>query len=142
MNPMTEGEIKNLIEEALSARDNAYSPYSQFNVGAAVLCTDGSVFRGANIENASYGLTNCAERTAIFSAVAAGKQTFRAIAVIADTDDVCAPCGACRQVLAEFSVPIIIMANLKGDAKIMTMDELLPFPFIKSNLEKAEIDDE
>ena len=118
-----------LVELAKKARAQAYAPYSGFAVGAAVLAADGRVFVGCNIENASYGLTNCAERTAIFSAVAAGARELRALAVAADGALPCSPCGACRQVIAEFAVERIILANLKGSRRVVTKEELLPFAF-------------
>ena len=126
---MTELEIQKLMDCAIKARENAYSPYSHFAVGAALLCEDGTLFEGCNIENASYGLTNCAERTAIFKAVSEGHTKFKALAVVADTEGPCAPCGACRQVMAEFKIPLIIMGNLMGNIKIVTMEEVLPFSF-------------
>ena len=126
---MTELEIQKLMDCAIKARENAYSPYSHFAVGAALLCEDGTLFEGCNIENASYGLTNCAERTAIFKAVSEGQIKFKALAVVADTEGPCAPCGACRQVMAEFKIPLIIMGNLMGNIKIVTIEELLPFSF-------------
>ena len=126
---MTELEIQKLMDCAIKARENAYSPYSHFAVGAALLCEDGTLFEGCNIENASYGLTNCAERTAIFKAVSEGHVTFKALAVVADTEGPCAPCGACRQVMAEFKIPLIILGNLMGNIKIVTIEELLPFSF-------------
>ena len=126
---MTEQEIKNLIDHAIVAREKTYSPYSHFGVGAALLCEDGAIYEGCNIENASYGLTNCAERTVIFKAVSEGHTKFKALAVVADTEGPCAPCGACRQVVAEFKIPIIIMGNLMGNIKIVSMEELLPFSF-------------
>lgn len=126
---MTELEIKKLMDCAIKARENAYSPYSHFAVGAALLCEDGTLYEGCNIENASYGLTNCAERTAIFKAVSEGHIKFKALAVVADTEGPCAPCGACRQVMAEFKIPLIIMGNLMGNIKIVTIEELLPFSF-------------
>ncbi len=126
---MTELEIQKLMDYAIKARENAYSPYSHFAVGAALLCEDGTLFEGCNIENASYGLTNCAERTAIFKAVSEGHIKFKALAVVADTEGPCAPCGACRQVMAEFKIPLIIMGNLMGNIKIVTIEELLPFSF-------------
>ena len=126
---MMELEIQNLINRAIEARENAYCPYSHFAVGAALLCEDGTLFEGCNIENASYGLTNCAERTAIFKAVSEGHIKFKALAVVADTEGPCAPCGACRQVMAEFKIPLIIMGNLMGNIKIVTIEELLPFSF-------------
>lgn len=126
---MTELEIQRLMDCAIKARENAYSPYSHFAVGAALLCEDGTLYEGCNIENASYGLTNCAERTAIFKAVSEGHIKFKALAVVADTEGPCAPCGACRQVMAEFKIPLIIMGNLMGNIKIVTIEELLPFSF-------------
>lgn len=120
---------ENLIEVAKKYRENAYAPYSKFKVGAAVLTSSGKVFGGCNIENSSYPVTNCAERTAIFKAVSEGEKIFESIAVIADTEKPCSPCGACRQVMAEFKIPKIIMANLKGDKKIVTLEEVLPFAF-------------
>ena len=126
---MTELETQKLMDCAIKARENAYSPYSHFAVGAALLCEDGTLFEGCNIENASYGLTNCAERTAIFKAVSECHIKFKALAVVADTEGPCAPCGACRQVMAEFKIPLIIMGNLMGNIKIVTIEELLPFSF-------------
>ena len=126
---MTELEIQKLMDCAIKARENAYSPYSHFAVGAALLCEDGTLYEGCNIENASYGLTNCAERTAIFKAVSEGHTTFKALAVVADTEGPCAPCGACRQVMAEFKIPLIIMGNLMGNIKMVTIEEVLPFSF-------------
>lgn len=126
---MTESEIQNLMNRAIKARENSYCPYSHFAVGAALLCEDGTLYEGCNIENASYGLTNCAERTAIFKAVSEGHVTFKALAVVADTEGPCAPCGACRQVISEFEIPQIILANLKGNYRVVSLDELLPFRF-------------
>lgn len=126
---MTELEIQKLMDCAIKARENAYSPYSHFAVGAALLCEDGTLYEGCNIENASYGLTNCAERTAIFKAVSEGHIKFKALAVVADTEGPCAPCGACRQVMAEFKIPLIIMGNSMGNIKIVTIEKLLPFSF-------------
>lgn len=118
-----------LIAAARAARQMSYSPYSHFAVGAAVECADGTIYSGCNIENSAYGLSNCAERTAIFKAVADGHRRFKAIAVIADSDAPCAPCGACRQVIAEFGIPAIIMANLQGDTKTASLAEILPYAF-------------
>ena len=123
---MTDAE---LIAHAKKARERAYAPYSGFSVGAAALAADGRVFSGCNIENASYGLTNCAERTAIFKAVSEGVREIAALAVVADGTLPCSPCGACRQVIAEFSIGRIILANLSGAKKIVTPEELLPFAF-------------
>ena len=131
---MTELEIQKLMDYAIKSRENAYSPYSHFAVGAALLCEDGTLFEGCNIENASYGLTNCAERTAIFKAVSEGHIKFKALAVVADTEGPCAPCGACRQVISEFEIPRIIMANLRGDYTVVDLEGLLPFRFRADNM--------
>ncbi len=128
-------EYKKLIEEAEKARKRAYTPYSKFKVGAAVLSVNGEIFTGCNIENASFGLAVCAERVAIFKAISEGTTKFEAIAVIGDTDKPCSPCGACRQVISEFGEDIpLIMANLKGDVKIKKIKELLPEAFGKKDL--------
>lgn len=128
-------EYKKLINEAEKARKRAYTPYSKFKVGAAVLSVDGKIFTGCNIENASFGLTLCAERVAIFKAISEGSTKFEAIAVVGDTDKPCSPCGACRQVISEFGEDIpLIMANLKGDIKIKKIKELLPEAFGKNDL--------
>ena len=118
-----------LLNAALSAREHAYAPYSKFLVGAAVLAKSGKIYAGCNIENASYGLTVCAERNALFSAVGAGEREFTALCVVGDTEASISPCGACRQVMAEFKVTCIILANLKGDVKEYTLEELLPYGF-------------
>ncbi len=125
---------KELIEAAKKYREYSYSPYSKFKVGAAVRTKKGNIYGGCNIENSSYPVTNCAERTAIFKAVSEGERELEAIAVIADTDGPCAPCGACRQVMAEFHINRIIMTNLKGDTKIVTLEELLPYAFSEQDL--------
>lgn len=116
---------ESLIDAAWQARKNAYAPYSNFQVGAALLADDGRVFHGCNVENISYGLTNCAERVAIGAAVAAGVRKFKAVAVVADTAVPISPCGACRQVLAEFGVPLVILAN-RTERLEFTLEELLP----------------
>ena len=131
---MKEKEIQRLINRAIVARETSYSPYSHFGVGAALLCEDGRIYEGCNIENASYGLTNCAERTAIFKAVSEGQIKFKALAVVADTEGPCAPCGACRQVISEFGIPRIIMANLRGDYTVVDLEGLLPFRFRADNM--------
>jgi len=122
-----------LIEAARSVRQHAYAPYSGFKVGAALLDEANRIHPGCNVENAAYGPSNCAERTALFRAIADGLKpgSFRAIAVIGDTDGPIAPCGVCRQVLAELCPPDmpVIMANLKGERTISTVSELLPAAF-------------
>lgn len=128
---MDESELIKLAEKALQ---NSYSPYSNFKVGAALLCSDGSVYLGCNVENSSFGASNCAERTAIFSAVADGKRDFKMLAVVGYSDGVCnsftPPCGICRQVMSEFCGTDfkVIMTNGK-EIKSLTIQELLPFPF-------------
>ncbi|EIT85211.1 cytidine deaminase [Fictibacillus macauensis ZFHKF-1] len=127
---------KQLIEEALTARTFAYVPYSKFPVGAALLSNDGKVYRGANIENAAYPMTNCAERTALYKAVSEGDTQFVAIAVTADTDRPVPPCGACRQVLSELCPPQmkVYLSNLKGDIQETTVEALLPGAFSPGDL--------
>lgn len=128
---LTEKEIYSLIDEAIEAREKAYTPYSKFKVGAVVVDENGEHTKGANIENASYGLSNCAERSAIFAAASQGMRKIKIICVVADTTGPVSPCGACRQVIKEFADndTVIIIANLKKDYKIMTMEELLPYGF-------------
>lgn len=125
--------MEELIKAAWLARESAYVPYSGFKVGAAVLTKRGHIYSGCNIENASYGLTNCAERTAIYKAVSEGETDFAAIAIVADTAKPVAPCGACRQVIAEFNIDRVIMCNLKDEKIHMSISELLPYSF--SNLD-------
>ena len=123
---------QDLLTLAREARDRAYAPYSQFKVGAALLARDGRPFQGCNVENAAYGLCNCAERTALFNAVAAGCQPgdFAALAVITDTDGVASPCGACRQVIQEFAPDAVVYAFCDGEAVLACrLTELLPQPF-------------
>ena len=127
-----------LIEKAKEARALSYSPYSNFKVGAAVLTKDGQVFLGANIENSAYSLCMCAERNALYNAMMNGykKEDFVALALSADTDEPCSPCGACRQVISELfpkDAPIY-MSNLKGEEKETTVEELLPFAFSGDDL--------
>lgn len=129
-----------LIERAKEARKRAYVPYSQFAVGAALQAADGRIYLGCNIENASFGLTNCAERTALFKAVSEGKTQFVALAVVADINDPVTPCGACRQVLIEFcplDMPVIL-ANYTGKQKVTTVSQLLPGAFVKEDLDRAK----
>jgi len=119
-----------LIQKALEARKESYSPYSKFAVGVALEAADGTVILGANVENASYGLTICAERVALVKAVSQGIKKFKRLAVVADTPDPVAPCGACRQMLNEFAPRLeIILANLKGQSETTTLDQLLPKAF-------------
>ncbi|MDW7675726.1 MAG: cytidine deaminase [Bacillota bacterium] len=126
-----------LIKLALKAKENAYTPYSKFNVGAALLTESGEIFTGCNVENASYGLANCAERTAIFKAVSEGHTKFQKIAVVTDIEDFASPCGACRQVMVEFGLDIeVLMGNNSGKFYSKTSGELLPCSFTSEQLDK------
>jgi cytidine deaminase len=128
--------IENLIEESKKAREKAYVPYSKFGVGAAILTTDGKIYHGCNIENAAYSMCNCAERTALFSAYSQGDRDFSMLAVVADTDRPCSPCGACRQVISELCPPEmkVVLTNLKGEILETTVAELLPGAFSPEDL--------
>ena len=128
-------EYDALISAAKQARENAHAPFSNFRVGAAVRAKSGRIFTGCNVENATLGLTCCAERVAIFKAVSEGEHGFDAIAVAADTDTLTPPCGPCRQIIWEFcgDVPVVL-ANLKGKIEQMSSGKLLPHPFDSSFL--------
>ena len=134
---------RELLEEAKKARLKSYAPYSKFQVGAALLTKDGKIYHGCNIENASYTPTNCAERTAFFKAVSEGDREFEKIAIVGgkegtEADDLCAPCGVCRQVMMEFCNPEefqIILADGKDNMKVMSLKEMLPYGFCPSDLE-------
>ena len=136
-------ENRALLEEALKARKQSYCPYSKFAVGAALLTADGTVFRGCNIESAAYSATNCAERTAFFKAVSEGVTEFTAIAIVGgpvekEPEEFCAPCGVCRQVMAEFCDPEIfriVLMNGKGEIREYLLKELLPLGFTSKALE-------
>lgn len=120
-------EIGQLIESALEAKSRAYAPYSKFPVGAALETTDGNVFQGCNVENLSFGLTICAERSAVSAAVSAGFRAFKRIVIVSDSKQPISPCGACRQVLAEFAPALeIISASCDGERYETTLDLLLP----------------
>ena len=127
-----------LVKKAVDARELSYSPYSRFKVGAALLTKDGQVFVGANIENSSYPLCMCAERNALYNAMMHGykKDDFEALALAADTEKPCSPCGACRQVISELfpSDKPIYMANIKGDIQETNVPELIPFAFSEDDL--------
>ena len=119
---------KQLVEAAMAVREQAYAPYSNYAVGAALLASNGNVYRGCNVENSSYGLTNCAERTATFSMVADGCQRIEAIAIA--TENSGSPCGACRQVLTEFAADIpVYLVDANGNISDHTLHELLPLHF-------------
>jgi cytidine deaminase len=138
-----EALLRHLLVHAREARECAHAPYSGFKVGSAVLTVGGELFRGCNVENASYGLTCCAERAALFTAIAAGCQAFDGaqpgfsrrithLAVVAATDGPVSPCGACRQVMIELGGPglIVIQGNLRGEVAVTTADALLPGAFV------------
>ncbi|MRH43532.1 cytidine deaminase [Aquibacillus halophilus] len=128
--------MKNMIEEALKAREMAYTPYSKFKVGAALRTTDGKIYHGCNIENAAYSMCNCAERTALFKAYSEGDKSFDLLVVTADTERPVSPCGACRQVISELCSPDmkVILTNLQNDILETTVAELLPGAFTPKDL--------
>ena len=124
-----------LCRAAQNALENAYAPYSHFRVGAALECSDGSVFTGCNIENAAYSPAICAERTAVAKAVSEGRRSFCRIAIAAETEAFCPPCGVCRQVLQEFAPDLeVILVNCQGETREFTLGQLLPFSFGSDNL--------
>lgn len=142
---MEKAQIQTLIRDAFAAKQFAYTPYSHFNVGAALLTKSGKVYTGCNIENAGYTATNCAERTALFKAVSEGERQFTAIAIVGSLQGqtntlVTGPCGVCRQALYEFGGPglTVIMAKSADDYIVTTLGELLPYGFGPANLESAE----
>jgi cytidine deaminase len=127
--------VNSLIEAALQVRERAHAPFSKFKVGAALLGEDGQIYTGCNVENATYGLTVCAERVAVFKAVSEGVRKFRRIVVAADTNVLTPPCGACRQILWEFCGDIeVILTNLQGKTESLRLKELFPRPFDASFL--------
>jgi cytidine deaminase len=129
------GSHKTLLDAARLARENAHAPFSNFRVGAAVLAKSGRIFTGCNVENASYGLTICAERVAIFKAISEGERGFDAVAVVTDAEKLTPPCGACRQIIWEFCGDAeVILANLRGNEEVHRMSALLPHAFDASNL--------
>ncbi|NLJ84733.1 MAG: cytidine deaminase [Halanaerobiaceae bacterium] len=133
---MVDKKTARLLELAIEARKNSYSPYSNFPIGAALLCKNGEIYTGTNVENVSYGLTNCAERTAIFKAVSEGVREFDTMVVVADTERPIPPCGACRQVILEFGEDIqLVLANLKGDYQEYQIKDLLPGAFNRKDME-------
>ena len=131
-------DYKNLVIEAIKAKERAYAPYSNFKVGAAVLTEDEKIFCGCNIENASFGATNCAERTAIFKAVSEGHTKIKAIAVIGSDKEYTYPCGICRQVMSEFGSKDLAVIIVKNEEEyiVKTLDEILPGTFTKEDLDK------
>ena len=136
-------DYSNLVKEALAAREMAYIPYSGFAVGAALLTKEGKIYRGCNIENAAFGPTNCAERTAFFKAVSEGEREFAAIAIVGGPKgnppvDYCYPCGVCRQVMAEFCTDdfIVIIGKNEDDYRVHSLSDVLPFTFREPDLHK------
>ena len=125
-----EQKDKDLVEAARQVRENAYAPFSEFKVGAALETDDGEIIRGSNVESASYGLTVCAERVAVWNAISQGKRKIVKIAVVADTEELTPPCGVCRQIIWEFGGNIpVIFANLDGKVETVQMKDLLPRAF-------------
>lgn len=124
-----------ILAVAKSARENAHAKFSNFKVGAGLRAASGKIYGGCNVENATYGLTVCAERVALFKAISEGERKFDAIAVVTDTDKLTPPCGACRQIIWEFcgDVPVV-MSNLRGKTEVVKMSELFPKPFDAGNL--------
>ena len=128
-------DVERLVAEARAVRANAYAPYSRYRVGAAVMVRDGRIFTGCNVENATYGLTLCAERVAVFKAISEGVRQFRRVAVAADTDTLTPPCGACRQILWEFCGDVeLVLANPHGKTETIRLKDLFPRPFDASFL--------
>lgn len=127
-----------LLQIANKVKLNSYSPYSKFRVGAVVVTDEGTLYSGVNVENASYGLTNCAERTAIFNAVSAGERKFKTVVLVSDSEDFITPCGACRQVLMEIGGKDleVVMSNSDNEIRILKLEELLPLSFNKGSLDK------
>lgn len=138
MKKLSDELIDRLVAAAESVRDQAHAPYSKFSVGSAILDGDGKIHLGCNVENASYGLSVCAERHAVGAAVAAAAKEFIAIAVVADTVPPTSPCGACRQVLAEFGDMPVILANLNGEKTVTSAARLLPEAFGPAVLERHD----
>ncbi|MGB0404614.1 MAG: cytidine deaminase [Fusobacterium sp.] len=128
---MNEDQILSYIDEAIKVRSKAYAKYSNFKVGAILIDDKDNMYKGVNVENSSYGLSNCAERSAIFSAVSGGMKNIKVLCVVGDTSDPISPCGACRQVIKEFSndETVIILSNLKKEYKAYNIEELLPYGF-------------
>jgi cytidine deaminase len=130
---------KTLLRHARSAQQHSFSPFSRFRVGAALLTAGGRVYKGCNVENSSYGLTMCAERTALFKAISEGERKFRAIALATDEKGFTTPCGACRQVMMDLAGNIdVIMSDGSGEIKIVKMLDLLPHPFGAKNLKRVK----
>lgn len=128
---------EDLYKTAVEARQNSYSPYSKFRVGAALLTTSGKVFTGCNIENSSFSLTICAERTALFKAISEGEKKFSKLLIVSDAEEFISPCGACRQVISDLAGDVeVILTNANGEMQSKKVNDLLPFAFGESSLLK------
>lgn len=123
---LDENTVKSIINESISIRSNSYSPYSKFKVGSVLVTSLNKIYSGVNVENISYGLSNCAERSVIFSAVSKGERDFKLITVCSDLEEFLTPCGACRQVISEFKIKNVLLVNNTGAIKLVSMDYLLP----------------
>ncbi len=133
---LPKAEVAALLAAARAGRDRAYAPYSEFTVGAALLCDDGTIVTGCNVENASLGLSMCAERAALFAAVAGGRRSFAAVAIAGPDGETTPPCGACRQVLAEFNAGLTVAFTTTDGHRIEQLDALLPVQFQGSNVRR------
>ena len=134
---MSTAAYRSLVRRAREARRHAHSPFSRFRVGAALLGASGKVYTGCNIENSSYGLTICAERTALFKAVSEGGKKFKALAIVSDDSGFTPPCGACRQVILDLAGDIdSVLADRRGRIRVQRLHDLLPFPFTAQDLQK------
>ncbi len=130
---------KRLVRAARNAQKRSLAPFSRFHVGAALLAANGTIYSGCNVENSSYGLTMCAERTALFKAVSEGERKFKAIAIVSDDEGFTSPCGACRQVILDLAGNIdIVLADRKGNLRVHTMEDLLPHPFTAEDLRRYQ----
>ncbi len=127
-----------LLQIANKVKSNSYSPYSKFRVGAVLVSDEGNLYSGVNVENSSYGLTNCAERTAIFKAITEGERKFKTIVIASDAEDFITPCGACRQVMMEICGKDldVVLSNGENEIRILKMEDLLPLSFNKDYLDK------
>lgn len=137
--PRHDRPYERLIRYARRAKRHSHAPFSRFHVGAALLARNGKIYTGCNVENSSYGLTMCAERTAFFKAISEGVRKFKAIAVVSDDDGYTSPCGACRQVILDLAGNIdVVLANRRGNVRVFTLNDLLPHPFTASDLRRYQ----
>ncbi len=137
--PRNDRPYERLIRYARRAKRHSHAPFSRFHVGAALLARDGTIYTGCNVENSSYGLTMCAERTALFKAISEGGRKFKAIAIVSDDDGYTSPCGACRQVILDLAGNIdVVLADRKGSVRVFTLNDLLPHPFTASDVRRYQ----